>query len=190
MDDGMQFAEQLERQVSYRAVATRYFGKEKLNYSIPTWDLETAKADMAKMAERKVSERDRKYVETDFVYEGLSIEVTELDGSVHPLVEESEAVEQNVEAPKASTDMVVTGKPAPATKTYMEWSKVTHRYEAEIGGKLYCVDEAIFADRFYAACKESPTDDEYRIWGVLTWLSSWDFSDKQKGAHILSVAHA
>lgn len=108
------------------------------------------------------------------------------DEEVEVTPEASEVVEQSIEASTASTDAVATAKPA--TKTYMEWNNATHRYEAEIDGKLFCVEEDTFADRFAAACSES-SDDEYRIWGVLTWLSSWDFSGKVSGAYILETAN-
>jgi hypothetical protein len=95
---------------------------------------------------------------------------------VEIIEESSDVVEQSVEAVEASTEIKAQ------TVNHMTWNNTTKRYEAEIGNSLYCVDENVFAARFLKACKET-TDDEYRIWGVLTWLEEWDFSGRQSGVY-------
>lgn len=59
---------------------------------------------------------------------------------------------------------------------HMNWNKATKRYEGELDGKKLCVDEKTFSAAYEAATNDPelcPQDDEQRVWGVLTWFSSW-----------------
>jgi hypothetical protein len=57
----------------------------------------------------------------------------------------------------------------------LEWNKASGCYEAMVDGKLVQVSQDQFSQEFDKRTQD-PRDDEYRVWGVLTWLSSWDFS--------------
>jgi hypothetical protein len=57
---------------------------------------------------------------------------------------------------------------------HMNWNKQTQRYEGVIDGKKLCVDVVAFHQAYDKALASTvPADDEQRIWGVLTWFSTW-----------------
>jgi hypothetical protein len=112
-DDGMQFAEPLTGPdpVRYQVVATVYFGaSQRQEVGMWTCDLAVARQKLAEAAEKPCPER---FAHLGFKpYDGLYIEVIESNGDRHPLIEESERVEEVQESGEE------TGQASVVTKFY------------------------------------------------------------------------
>lgn len=188
MDDGLQFASQDRSNYPAGPDATKTIYKAGFRTaSGTTWQyIGNDKSEFDAVIAKHQAENARYATFKGWRPKDIEI-ATEIIEPVQSVVEEVVAIEESsviVEAPKASSG---AAKTAPA---YMTYNKAAHRYQAEVDGTLYCVDEDAFADRLYAACREDPTEDEYRIWSVLTGLRSWDFSGKQAGTSMPEVVHA
>ena len=199
MDDGLQFANEDRSNWPAGPDATKtiykagyhtfqgthysYIGNDKAGHDAVIAKLEAENARFAAMKGWKPS-----------AYEIIS----EIIEPTTPVVEEvesapqtSEAIEQ-VEASTASTNIpqtVQVRRPAKAgafsaremtalamkdrLSRHLDWNKRTERDEGLVDGKRLCVEGAAFQAEMERMQEAAPTDDEYRIWGVATWVRTW-----------------
>ena len=81
------------------------------------------------------------------------------------------------QTPRSTFDSYV----APKT-IYLDFNKVTGRYEARVNGRLYCIEGATFTKRLSHEC--GPSDDAEHVAAWLLKLSNWKFAGRASGAYI------